>query len=361
MQKIIIFLSLFGYCSVTAQFGPPQQIANNIEWTSALNTADLNGDGFVDVLSGSSLDHEIVWYENLDGSGNFGNPNLISDLASGVESIFSVDIDNDGDMDIVAALNDSNSIVWIENLDGLGNFGAMNIINNNALSARLVKAGDFNNDGFYDILFASHENNKISWHENNSGTGQFGPEQIVSDNAIFPSGLFNGDIDQDGDIDIISASLHGNRVAWYENLDGLGTFGTPNIVSDQYSPTSVHASDLDGDGDLEILYTLSQVIGWHENLDNLGNYGPRQDIGYGIHSIDEVTTADIDNDNDQDVLAIGGVDDIIVWFENIDGQGNFGTAQIIANNICSNDIIVNDINGDYKTDLIASNNCTDSI
>ena len=67
-------------------------------------------------------------------------------------------------------------------------------------------------------------------------------------------------MDDDGDIDIFSASYVDGKISWYEN-DGIGNFTTHNI-SILSSATSVAAADLDGDGDIDVFASGGSQISW---------------------------------------------------------------------------------------------------
>ncbi|NIQ19660.1 MAG: VCBS repeat-containing protein, partial [Gammaproteobacteria bacterium] len=58
--------------------------------------ADVDGDGDADVLSASTDDDKIAWYENLDGAGSFGPQQVITTLADIAQAVFAVDVDGDG-------------------------------------------------------------------------------------------------------------------------------------------------------------------------------------------------------------------------------------------------------------------------
>ena len=64
--------------------------------------ADLDGDGDLDVLSASSDDDKIAWYEN-DGTGQFGPQQVITTQADGANSVYAGDFDGDGDLDVLSA------------------------------------------------------------------------------------------------------------------------------------------------------------------------------------------------------------------------------------------------------------------
>ena len=85
------------------------------------------------------------------------------------------------------------------------------------------------------------------------GKGTFGSQQIVSTSASSAYSVFAADLDGDGDMDLASASSDDNKIAWYENTDGKGTFGSQQIVSTSANGAeSVFAADLDGDGDMDL-------------------------------------------------------------------------------------------------------------
>jgi hypothetical protein len=80
--------------------------------------------------------------------------------------------------------------------------------------------------------------------------------------------VYAADLDVDGDIDAASITADG-EVAWYENTDGLGTFGSAQIISlEADNGRGIFAADLDGDGDNDVLSAsiTGDKIAWYENL-----------------------------------------------------------------------------------------------
>ena len=90
-------------------------------------------------------------------------------------------------------------------------------VNNESYGAYSVYAADLDGDGDLDVLSASWGDDKIAWYQND-GSGNFGPQSIISTDGSGVRSVYAADLDGDGDIDVISASFLDNKIAWYENL-----------------------------------------------------------------------------------------------------------------------------------------------
>ncbi|MFP4331250.1 MAG: FG-GAP repeat domain-containing protein, partial [Spirochaetaceae bacterium] len=136
--------------------------------------ADLDGDGDADVLSASAFDDRIAWYRNTGGSFSTGTD--IASPAKGnradfASAVYAVDLDGDGDIDVLSASESDDRIVWYENTDGNGAFSTGTEIaspakGNPADVARAVYAVDLDGDGDPDVLSASVADDRIVWYEN---------------------------------------------------------------------------------------------------------------------------------------------------------------------------------------------------
>jgi hypothetical protein len=108
-------------------------------------------------------------------------------------------------------------IAWYENTDGAGNFGAQIVISNAADAAYTVYATDLDGDGDMDVLSASFIDDKIAWYENTDGAGSFGAQNVISTAADGARSVYAADIDADGDMDVLSASFIDDKIAWYKS------------------------------------------------------------------------------------------------------------------------------------------------
>ena len=79
-----------------------QTITTATDFAQSVTTADLDGDGDLDVLSASFCDDRIAWYKN-DGAGSFGVQQTITTAADGAISVTMADLDGDDDLDVLSA------------------------------------------------------------------------------------------------------------------------------------------------------------------------------------------------------------------------------------------------------------------
>jgi hypothetical protein len=396
-------------------FGAQQVISTALGYTMSVFAADLDGDGDMDVLSASFSDDKTAWYENTDGAGTFGAQQVISTDGDGAHSVYAADLDGDGDNDVLATSMFDDTVAWYENTDGAGTFGGEQVISTDADGANSAVAADVDGDGDLDVLSASISDHKIAWYENTDGAGTFGGEQVITTLANGAHALFAADLDGDGDIDALSAGRHDDEVAWYENIDGAGTFGAQQILDDaptMYEPWSVFAADLNGDGKTDILSTSrindtvvwyenttlfsnpqiitdsasavqsvfaadvdgdgdidalsaaysDNAIGWHENTDGAGTFSARQVISGGVSGAQDVFAADIDGDGDMDALSAGHSDGTVAWYANTDGAGTFGGQQLITTLATgAESVFATDLDGDGDIDVLSASMSGDTI
>ena len=324
----------------------------NTDSPRGMYAEDLNGDGDIDVLSSSRWDHKIAWYENL-GGGDFGNinanQNIITTNALNAQCVYAADLDGDGDMDVISGSAGDAKIAWYENTDGLGTFGPQQIITTDAEGVRSVYAADLDGDLDMDVISASPDDNKIAWYENTDGLGTFGSQQILILYAFGTRSVIAKDFDSDGDIDIIFSSPGNNKIAWFENLDGQGNFSDVILITDDAPGTAdIDISDIDNDGDLDVLsanYTSHETT-WYEQVvldvnDNfLIDFSVYPSPTSGIINVQSKTTIvqiEIYNqlgqlilsNKNQNIIDISSVTQGIYFIKIKDESGAFGVQKVV--------------------------------
>jgi PKD repeat protein len=310
---------------------------------------DVDGDGDIDIVGSARFGNRVAWWEN-NGSQSF-TEHIISNTASLAMGIYAIDVDSDGDIDVVCAAQADDEVVWYEN-DGNQNFTQRSV--SSLRSPSYVYATDVDGDGDTDVLAAACEDgsNRICWYEND-GLQNF-TEHIVKQNWDHANSVYATDVDSDGDIDILgTASFRTNpyngEVSWFEN-DGHETFTEHTIASNWGRPSNVFASDVDLDGDVDILATACTVdlLVWFEN-DGNQNF-ERHTIGDQFQRPRCVRTADLDNDGDIDILGAAINSDEVAWWEN-DGEQNFTKHTIAEDFDGATEVHAADIDGDGDLDI----------
>jgi hypothetical protein len=195
-------------------------VTTNAHYVRSVYAADLNGNGWLDLMSASQRDNKIAWYENLGGSPLQFVERVVDLDAYAAQSIRAADLTRNGRLDLVVGAELAHAIYWYENLGGWPPQFLRHTVTDQALHMHTVYTEDVNRDGRIDIVAAIEGTNTVAWYENRGGNPLTFVEHIVTTNAQVAHGVFAADIDSDGDIDLISASRDDGKIAWYENLGG---------------------------------------------------------------------------------------------------------------------------------------------
>ncbi len=354
----VSLILLFYGCGISANaadsvYGSEKAISLNAAGAHSIVAADLDGDGDPDPIAALEGVHKVVWYENqLADSGTFGPEQTITRFALGAVTVFAADIDGDDDMDVLSASHGDHKVAWYENLDGEGNFGPQRVISTDNLYSRGLFAIDFDGDRDIDVLSAADE---VVWFENLDGKGNFGPLRPISVDAPSSAAAWACDLDGDDDADALAVSVPANLVEWYENLDGEGNFGPSQPISNAaVGAYAVVCADIDNDGDHDVLSASlgDWTVEWFEN-DGSGNFSEGNIITTNSHAAHGVYAADADGDGDLDVFCASVKDFKLAWYENLDGEGTFSSERILTTAaVGSASPFVADLEGDGDNDIL---------
>lgn len=235
--------------------------------------ADLDGDGRPDVLTMSDKNN-LRWYGIPDDP---ATPWARHDIGPSVHAGIAVgDIDRDGDLDVVR------SNVWFENADGKGlawkehaniPFGVLKDPYPGATRAAVL---DIDRDGDADVVMTTNEirNPQIAWLENADGKGGAWRRHDLEAGDGAARGAYHSlavaDFDGDGDPDVFTCEMErirGDRQPrWFiwENVDGKGARFVERVILDAgLGGHEAVAADVDGDGDLDLCSKL-----WRPRPDN---------------------------------------------------------------------------------------------
>ncbi len=240
----------------------------------SLALGDVDGDGDLDFVAGNGAGTHAVSVRLNDGTGHFTAPARDSEplVGSIPLSVALADVDHDGDLDLLSA-NFGSGTVSVRLNDGRGRFsGGVEADTPVGAEPLSLAVGDVDGDGDLDLLTANSAATSAAGSPGtysvsvrlNDGAGRFGAAATHPDMPLEnrPAGLTVGDVDGDGDLDLLTANYgvgSGNTLSVRLN-DGAGRFAAsisnPNPVVGS-GPVGVMLGDVDGDGDLDFLATSS--------------------------------------------------------------------------------------------------------
>ena len=282
---------------------------------------------------------------------------VISSTADFAVSVFATDMDGDGDTDILSASFDDNKIAWYENDGSSFPCFTEHVISTAGSGAWSIFATDVNDDGDIDVLSAS-TNNKIAWYESDGGSPPSFTERVISTNADSARSVFATDVNGDGDIDVLSASLFDNKIAWYESDGGSPPSFKERVISTNAEAAwSVFATDMNGDGDTDVLSASDKdsKIAWYESDGGSPPIFTEHVISTTANGARSVFATDVNGDGDIDVLSASPIDNKIAWYESDGGSPPTFTERVISTTAsAANSVFATDVDGDGDIDVLSA-------
>jgi hypothetical protein len=185
--------------------------------------------------------------------------------------------------------------------------------------------------------------------------------KLLFKQLTFPGVVCTADVDNDGFIDLVSASTNPRKLVWFKNK-GDDTFNEPSLITNEISNASlVYTADMDTDGDADVVYIYRPLDGgyyydhiyWAENDGTAGNFNNFHDVYY-VPYINSFNISDLDNDGDVDLVA--NHDYATIGCILNDGTGNFTISQNIeSNGYGINNIHTIDLDNDGYKDILFTN------
>ncbi|HEY0977434.1 MAG TPA: VCBS repeat-containing protein, partial [Flavobacteriales bacterium] len=382
----------------TDAISPPDQ--NEYPDNAAVGCADIDGDGDQDIIVASGDLGELSAYDN-QGGGTFGPRHvLFSVIMSTPRKLLSMDMDMDGDMDVVLIKSSNASwfrndgpdgffgSLWLSDIpftesgtitseylslgdldgdldpdllspagtvtvainNGMGNLSDIRPVTEWALGACDVIASDIDNDDDEDIISVSRTDGQLLLFRNLGPDGFEAQHRIATEVNIRTVISFDSDLD--GDIDLVVGSYFG--IFHYSNLGG-GLFGEKQVIATEPETTSLDHADLNGDGWTDIIYGSLEddEVGWMRN-DGNGNFSAPIPVAPDAERIEWVGCSDIDADGDMDILALYGYEDQMTWLQN-DGSGNFIETVLLNTIEYPTHAAIGDLDGDGDLDIAVIN------
>ena len=340
-------------------------VASDFTGAWALAAGDINADGYPDIAASAYWGDQIAWWESDGGSPPEWVFRLVDDDYDECQKLALADIDGDGDVDILGSSSSLTEItLWSSTGGGSPTFTRTTVIGDVVIPVT-AEPVDIDGDGDLDVLALASLDEELFWMENCGGSPPSWTKRLV-DTPISPFSAAALDMDGDGDMDLCCNHDQGSfcyNIIGYENLGGTPVSWSPfNLAWDESYCKEIVAADISGDGlpDLVTANSNSNHMSWLENS-GVGPEWTTHEFNW-YQSGSSVLACDLDQDGDYDIAAASLQDqDRVTWFENTGNPWSTSWPEHTVFETATISVCCIDIDGDGLTDLVTSQPFADSI
>jgi PKD repeat protein len=289
-----------------------QNIGTNFSGARSISAGDIDGDNDNDVVGAALLSNEISWWRNDGGNPIVWTKFSVSNNFNGAHKVCLFDLDGDQDLDILGTAYMNNQIAWWRNDGGDPIEWTKIVVTNNFYGAVIGYSHDIDEDGDVDVVATAQGSNQVAWWSNEGGNPLvWDKHQIKSGfSGVWP--LHIGDIDGDTDIDVVAGANNANTINWWENSLFSSDFQAEPTSGEV--PLQVQFTDLSN---------LSQPITsweWDFNDDGtIDSYEQNPTMTYneeGTYSVflkvSDGQAEDVEIKGDYITSSVSGVEEIII-------------------------------------------------
>lgn len=275
---------------------------------------------------------------------------LISEEKDQGQDLEMHDIDGDNDLDLII----TSRLRYVTIIENLGNYEFKEHQLIGGLEVNQISIGDLNGDNLPDIAisntYGSTENPSFYWLEN-LGNFEFATHTIDTTYQCWRPLVV--DIDNDNDNDILMVTAYDDKYILLAENDGKGNFSLETIYSNSYGFYGLNAKDMDNDGDIDIVSSeksdTSIVI-----LENNGlNEFSRVVVDYDSIGFANISINDINKDGLNDIVACS-YEGYVRLYTN-EGDLEFSSNQLFYDSSLSFwEVLIEDINNDSLLDIVTT-------
>jgi len=247
------------------------------------------------------------------------------------------------------------SVAWIENIHSVTREWPLHVVDREINGIHGLWIGDVNRDGAVDLISDSIMGpffpKSLVWFEAPArGQNTFKRHVITKGDADGrPHYLDFADMNRDGRGDVLLGDSGGGTFTWWENPKKSDEAWIKHQIAKENGATNVKAADVNDDGKLDAVASCGHGKGvfWFE-APNWNKHVIQGDLA-DPHAL---AIGDFDGDSDLDVAAASFTALVVRWYEN-DGKGNFTAHDIdTGNKQQAYDLKAVDLDRDTRTDLI---------
>ncbi|MCP5156362.1 MAG: VCBS repeat-containing protein [Ectothiorhodospiraceae bacterium] len=334
----------------------------------AIAIGDMDGDGRVDLVVGRFGLPDLLFLNQGGNTVFAGTGAAIGTDALDTVSVAVGDVDGDGDFDVVAAIAGGPDRLYRNDGTPAPFASAVGeVLTVDGVDSRAVALDDLDRDGDLDVVVAGgSEMDRVYLNHGTDNPFTRAVVASIGTSARATIALATGDVDGDGDIDVVSGNHSAQRSRLFAGQPGTDPFAGVagvDLAGDAWPVSALALGDLDQDGrpDLVVLrYGASPSLAWYPN-DGAGapfDSAPPLGIGADVLLSRSIALGDVDGDGDFDaVVAVeqGGRNRLYL---NDGGATPFAGALGRDIGIDTDDtlaIALADVNRDGRLDVIAGN------
>lgn len=228
--------------------------------------SDIDADGDADIVGVSSGNNTISVFYNQGETLPTWQESVVTSGFGSAKSVIVEDLNNDSLPDLVGAGDGCDDIAWWENTGGIPIAWIKHTITAYFNGASGLDAVDMNNDGQQDILGTGWEGNEVSFWICNDIAANSWTQTMVTDQLEIAAGAMGADFDLDDDIDIVAVGKIPGELALFVN--DLTVFTQEVLFPGFAGGSALEVTDLDQDGDDDIIAGAGVLkeLYWFENL-----------------------------------------------------------------------------------------------
>ena len=337
-------------------------VENNVARVRTLYVSDLDSDGDMDMTGNDYQNHDLIAWEN---TGDGWSKHILDEQFMASYSTYVEDLDADGKKEIMAVSSFRAEAAFWKNPGDLSGTWPKQLANSGIRSPSDARAADMDGDGDPDIVACAQLSQDLRWFENNGGGSFWNDHTIENDAEKGFSSVDTADFDDDDDRDAVSMTQYAEYIEWWENPHGESGDWTKHAV---YEPgfssagaRKVYAVDMDGDDAPDILWFKYKTLAWLKNPGTGEGAWSNTNIDTSL-SLYGICAADIDGDDDADVIGAANSDGDIVWFENSQGDGQSWTKHTADGSFSGASwVVAADMDKDGDMDILGASENGDDI